>query len=124
MIEEIDFEFQQKIIKLRPPKSLATAMDFVSVWSAQIPRSQFSRLCAGAISVSSPRGSGLPQYDIALGDPVAFGHGSLEALLSSGVTPSRIYTVGSQLLAMMAQNIPTEEEIESAVNFTNQNGEE
>ena len=81
---ELEFEFRQKIIRLTPPKSLATCMDFVSVWSSQIPRSQFSRLCAGAIAVSAPSGSGLPRYDIALGDPVAFGHGALDTLLSSG----------------------------------------
>ena len=116
---KIEFEFRQKIITLKPPKSLATSMDFVSVWSSDIPRSHFSRLCAGAISVSSPKGSGLPRYDISQGDPIAFGYGSLNALLSSGVTPSRIYTVGSQLLAFMAKSIPTEEEIEEATNFSN-----
>ena len=121
---ELEFEFRQKIIRLTPPKSLATCMDFVSVWSSQIPRSQFSRLCAGAIAVSAPSGSGLPRYDIALGDPVAFGHGALDTLLSSGVTPSRIYTSGAQLLGIMAQGIPTEEEIESAINFSDPTEEE
>lgn len=121
---KIEFEYRQKILTLTPPKSLATCMDFVSVWSSDIPRSHFTRLCAGAISLAAPKGQGFPRYDIGQGDPIAFGHGSLDVLLSSGVTPSRIYTVGSQLLAFMAKVIPTEEEIEEETNFSNPNGEE
>jgi hypothetical protein len=115
--ETIEFEFKQRIIKLSAPSSLATCLDFVCIWSTDINRAKFTRLCAGAIAVSSPPGRGLPSYDISQSDPVSFGHGAVEALLSGGASLSNVYTIGSKLLGMMAKSIPTDDEIDSAENF-------
>ena len=101
--ETIDFEFKQRIIKLKPPSSLATCLDFVCIWSTDINRAKFTRLCAGAIAVSAPAGRGLPRYDISQSDPIAFGHGAVEALLSGGCNLADVYTIGSKLLGSMAK---------------------
>ena len=116
--ETIEFEFKQRILKLKAPSSLATCLDFVCIWSTDINRAKFTRLCAGAIAVSAPAGRGLPSYDISQSDPVAFGHGAVEALLKGGCNLANVYTIGSKLLAQMAKSIPTDDAIENAENFT------
>jgi hypothetical protein len=112
------FEFRQKIHTLTPPKSMATCLDFVSIWSSDINRAKFTRLCAAAIAVCAPNGIGLPSYDISQSDPVSFGHGATDALLNGGCTISNIYTIGGQLLADMAKTLPNDDEVEQAENFT------
>ena len=110
--------FKQKNLDLEIPKSLATCLDFVAIWSTDINRAKFTRLCAAAIAISAGRGVGLPSYDISQSDPISFGHGAVDALLNGGVKLTDIYKIGGQLLQNMAKIIPTDSEIETAENFT------
>ena len=114
----ITIKLKGRDIQLTPPKSLATCMDFVSCWGAEQNRTKLSRLCAAAIGVAAGGGKGLPTYDITAADPYSYGHGCLDVLLGDGITPSIIYDKGTQILALMAGRIPTGEEVDNTVNFT------
>ena len=123
MKTNIEMKWKGETINLYPPTSLATCLDFVSCWGSEQNRSRLSRLCAAAIAIGAPRGSGFPVYDITQADPYSYGHGAANVLLENKVSPGIIFTVGTQLLAMMAKRIPTGEELEDAVNFTEEEGE-
>lgn len=100
------------------PKSLATCLDFVSVWGANPNRAQLGRLCAAAVGVCVDHSAILPKYKVSSADPLAYGHTIMDRLLEAGVTPGEIYDHGSQLLLAMAQQLPTEDEVEDLANFT------
>ena len=100
------------------PKSLATCLDFVSIWGSDPNRAQLGRLCAAAIAVCVDHAKCLPAYPISDGDPIAFGHKVLDRLLSAGVLVSDVYEIGSDLLVEMVNQIPTEQAVEDKANFT------
>ena len=106
------------------PSSIATCLDFVSIWGTQdLNRAQLGRLCAAAIAVSVDHKRVLPAYPIASGDPIAFGYKVLDRLLDAGVSPAKVYEMGSSVLVEMMRVIPSEQEVEERANFT-QEGEE
>jgi hypothetical protein len=105
------------------PSSIATCLDFVSIWGANPNRAQLGRLCAAAIAVSVDHKRVLPAYPITSGDPIAFGYKILDRLLDAGVTPAKVYEMGSEVLLEMMRVIPSEQEVEERANFT-QEGEE
>jgi len=104
--------------EVHTPKSLATCVDFVSIWGSEPNRAQLGRLCAAAIAVGVDHARILPAYKIASGDPILFVHKIMDRLLDSGVPLSEIYDMGSQVLVMMMQAIPTEQEVENTANFS------
>lgn len=104
------------------PKSMATSLDFVSIWGAEPNRAQLGRLCAAVIAVCVDHARVLPSYPVATGDPIAFGHKCLDRLLEAGVGAGDIYEIGSQLLVEMIKEIPSEREVEDLANFTSQPG--
>ena len=99
------------------PNSLATCLDFVSVWGSTLNRAQLGRLCAAAIGVCVDHAKVLPAYKINTADPLSYGHKIMERLLESGVSPGEIYEVGAGLLLEMAHKLPTEDEVETESNF-------
>lgn len=99
------------------PDSLATCLDFVSVWGATLNRAQLGRLCAAAIGVCVDHVAILPKYKISSADPLGYGHKIMERLLGAGVLPADIYEQGANLLLEMAQKLPTENEVEAESNF-------
>jgi len=106
------------------PSSIATCLDFVSIWGTQgLNRAQLGRLCAAAIAVSVDHKRVLPAYPITSGDPIAFGYKVLDRLLDAGVSPAKVYEMGSEVLIEMMRVIPSEQEVEERANFT-QEGEE
>tara|TARA_B100000900_G_scaffold394867_1_gene392711 strand:+ start:8152 stop:8517 length:366 start_codon:yes stop_codon:yes gene_type:complete len=107
----------------RLPSSIATCLDFVSIWGAHPNRAQLGRICAAAIAVSIDHKRVLPAYPVTSGDPIAFGYKILDRLLDAGVTPAKIYEMGSEVLLEMMRVIPSEQEVEEKANFT-QEGEE
>jgi hypothetical protein len=100
------------------PKSMATSLDFVSIWGAEPNRAQLGRLCAAVIAVCVDHARVLPAYPVATGDPIAFGHKCLDRLLGAGVGAGDIYEMGSTLLIKMLEEIPKEEAVEEQANFT------
>lgn len=104
--------------EIHMPKSLATCVDFVSIWGSEPNRAQLGRLCAAAIAVGVDHARILPAYKIASGDPILFGHKVMDRLLDSGVPLSEIYDMGSQVLLQMMKAIPTEEDVENTANFS------
>ena len=100
------------------PKSLATCVDFVSIWGSDPNRAQLGRLCAAAIAVGVDHSKVLPAYKISTGDPILFGHKIMDRLLEAGVTLSSIYELGSQVLVLMMQAIPKEQDVEDTANFS------
>jgi hypothetical protein len=121
-MKKIEMKWKGGTINLEPPKSLATCLDFVSCWGSEQNRSKLSRLCAAAIAVGAPSGNGFPTYDITQADPYSYGHGAANALLENGIGPGVIFEKGTQLLALMAQRIPTGGELDETVNFTKEGG--
>ncbi len=101
------------------PKSMATSLDFVSIWGSEPNRAQLGRICAAVIAVCVDHARVLPSYPVATGDPIAFGHKCLDRLLGAGVGAGEIYAIGSQLLIEMLKEIPSEEAVEEQANFTN-----
>ena len=100
------------------PKSLATCVDFSSIWGSEPNRAQLGRLCAAAIAVGVDQARILPAYKIASGDPILFGHKIMDRLLDAGVPLSDIYDMGSQVLLEMMKSIPTEDDVENTANFS------
>ena len=105
------------------PKSIATCLDFVAIWGSEPNRAQLGRLCAAAIAVSVDHKRVLPAYPLGNGDPIAFGYKILDRLLEAGVTPGKVYEMGSAVLVEMMKVIPSEKEVEERANFS-QVGEE
>jgi hypothetical protein len=105
------------------PSSIATCLDFVSIYGSQPNRAQLGRLCAAAIAAAVDHKRVLPAYPVTSGDPIAFGYKVLDRLMDAGVTPSKIYEMGSEVLLEMMRVIPSEQEVEEKANFT-QEGEE
>ena len=64
------------------PSSIATCLDFVSIWGTEGPnRAHLGRLCAAAIAVSVDHKRVLPAYPVTSGDPIAYGYKILDRLL-------------------------------------------
>lgn len=105
------------------PTSIATCLDFVAIWGSDPNRAQLGRLCAAAIAVSVDHKRVLPAYNLSSGDPIAYGHKVLDRLLDAGVTPGKVYEMGSEALLEMMKVIPSEKEVEDRANFT-QEGED
>lgn len=105
------------------PPSIATCLDFVAIWGSDPNRAQLGRLCAAAIAVSVDHKRVLPAYNLKSGDPIAYGHKVLDRLLDAGVTPGKVYEMGSEALLEMMKVIPSEKEVEDRANFT-QEGED
>lgn len=104
--------------EIQVPSSLATCLDFVSIWGSEPNRAQLGRLCASAVAVAVDHSKVLPAYPVTSGDPVKFGHKVLDRLMDAGVTPGEVYEYGTQVLMEMMKAIPTEQEVEDQANFT------
>jgi hypothetical protein len=100
------------------PTSLATCVDFVSIWGSEPNRAQLGRLCAAAIAVSVDHAKVLPKYKIQTGDPIEFGHKIMDRLLEAGVPLASVYQYGSEILVNFMKVIPSEDSVEENVNFS------
>lgn len=104
--------------------SLGAIMELVTLWASHgEDPSLLARICAGAIGVSIDHHSILPKYRPAIHKPLEYGHICLDRLLEKGVTSSKIYESGTQLLASMAGHLPQEEIIEETMGFLEQGSE-
>ncbi len=97
------------------PMSFSTRLDLVSSWVPDMPRPHLARLCAAAIGASTALGC---RYNPAMGDPIAYGGKVLDLLLSKGVTPTKVYQYGPQILTALADSLPQETEVEEVAAFT------
>lgn len=104
--------------EIQVPSSLATCLDFVSVWGSNPNKAQLGRICASAIAVGVDHAKVLPAYPVTTGDPVRFGHKVLDRLLEAGMTPGNVYESGTLVLVEMLKLIPTEQEVEDQANFS------
>jgi hypothetical protein len=102
-------------VELSAPHSLATCMQFTALWAGDLDRARLSQLCAGAIGVCC---GSMPRYIPSNSAPLDYGYQCLEELLQAGCTPTVIYQVGSDCLALMAAKIPSEDEVTEAENFS------
>lgn len=102
-------------VELSAPHSLATCMQFTALWAGDLDRARLSQLCAGAIGVCC---GSMPRYIPSNSAPLDYGYQCLEELLQAGCTPTVIYQVGSECLALMAAKIPSEDEVIEAENFS------
>ena len=102
-------------VELTPPYSLAVCLQFTALWAGDLDRSDLAQLCAGAIGVSC---DALPRYSPSASKPLDYGYQCMEELLRSKVTASMIYDIGSKCLASMAGRLPTEDDVQEAVNFS------
>lgn len=104
--------------EIQVPSSLATCLDFISIWGSEPNRAQLGRLCASAVAVAVDHAKVLPAYKVSTGDPIQFGHKCMDRLLEAGVTPGQVYEYGTQVLTEMWKAIPTEQEVEDQANFS------
>ena len=104
-------------VELTKPRSLGVAFEFTSLWASDLNQAQLARLCSAAICVSldDPK---LPIYRPEKGALMEFGFVSMDRLLSLGTMPNTLYRAGAHCLLMMADSLPTEDEVIEAVNFT------
>jgi len=98
--------------------SLATCVEFVSLWSAETDNAILARLCAGSIGVCLDHTARLPKYRPVKHRASDYGHTCLDRLLGLGVTASVIYEEGVKCLSFMSQKIPTEREVDERANFS------
>lgn len=113
----IEFELKSNKYKVDPPKSLATCLEFITLWSNEDPV-VLLRLCAGAIGVALDSKAIYPAYKPLKHDPISYGRIMLERLLDEGVQATQIYKGGSASLVEFAKQIPTEQGVEDKANFT------
>lgn len=99
--------------------SLAICYDIVSMWSGNQDRNIMGRLCSLAICVGI-KDRRFPQYTIKMTDPIGYGGKCLDFLLVSGVPVNQIIEHGLQLITWYAQMLPSEEDVNTAENFTEQ----
>lgn len=104
--------------EIQVPTSLATCLDFVSIWGSDPNRAQLGRLCAAAIAVCIDHSKVLPAYPVTSGDPIKYGHKILDRLLEAGLTPGHVYEMGTIALVEMMKAIPTDQEVEDQANFS------
>ena len=100
------------------PQSIATCLDFISIWGSDPNRAQLGRLCAAAIAVGVDHSKCLPAYPVSTGDPIKFGFKVMDRLLEAGVTPGMIFEMGTNILIEMMKVIPSENEVDQNINFT------
>lgn len=113
----IKFELGKKEFEVEPPSSLATSLEFVTLWNSD-DSVALLRLCAGAIGVALDKEAIFPKYRPLKSSPIPYGRMMLERLLEEGVTASQIYKAGSTCLLEFAKKIPKEEGVEEKANFT------
>lgn len=114
-----------KIFEQKPkkPSSLAVCMQYTALWAGDLDRAALVQLCAAAIGVCY-RNESLPHYRPSQGKPLDYGFAVLEVLLEDGWPPTLIYNKGSECLGVLASALPSEQDVEDAVNFTKPKGED
>ena len=105
--------------ELRVPPSLAICFEFSAIWAGEIDEGTLARLCSGALGVCLDHLAIYPRYRPLKDKPLEYGFKLMDRLLGEGWTPSKIYQGGSQALLLLSQQLPNEEEVEEAVDFTN-----
>ncbi len=118
----IEFKLKSKEYKIEPPKSIATCLEFITLWSNDDPITLL-RLCSGAIGVALDSVAIYPAYKPLKHDPISYGRIMLERLLEDGVKASEIYSAGSASLVEFARQIPSEQGVEDKANFNRSNPE-
>ena len=113
----IEFKLKSKEYKVDPPKSIATCLEFITLWSNEDPV-KLLRLCAGAIGVALDSEAIYPAYKPLKHDPLSYGRIMLERLLDDGVQATHIYSGGSASLVEFAKQLPSEQGVEEKANFT------
>ena len=103
--------------KPNKPRSLAVCMQFTALWAGDLDRASLVQLCAAAVGVCYTNDK-LPHYRPSQGKPLDFGFACLETLLADGWPPTLIYNKGSECLGLMASALPSEQDVESAANFS------
>lgn len=112
----IEFKLKNKEYKLDPPKSLATCLEFITLWSNE-DAVTLLRLCSGAIGIALDKEAIYPAYRPLKDSPLSYGRLMLERLLEDGIQASQIYQAGSASLVEFARQIPNEQEVEEKANF-------
>tara|TARA_Y100000766_G_C18789538_1_gene547509 strand:+ start:427 stop:774 length:348 start_codon:yes stop_codon:yes gene_type:complete len=103
--------------KPQQPRSLAICMQFTALWAGDLDRAALVQLCAGAIGVCY-NNEKLPHYRPSQGKPLDYGFACLETLLANHWPPSLIYNKGTECLSVLASALPSEQDVESAANFS------
>jgi len=104
--------------KPKKPSSLAVCMQFTALWAGDLDRASLVQLCAAALGVCYKHDL-LPYYRPSQGKPLDYGFAVLEVLLADGWPPTLIYNKGSECLGLMAGALPSEQDVDDAINFSN-----
>lgn len=109
-------------VQFLQPRSLAVAFEIVTLWAGHKDQATLSRLCAAAIGVCVDHEGKLPAYNPSREKVIDYGFRILERLLEANVNGVQIFEHGTVCLTLLAQNLPTEEQVEETVNFSTVNG--
>jgi len=105
--------------------ALVLCYDLLSEWGDSPSRPKIGRLCAAAIGLATQHHqTQLPVYKVSSLDLVGYGNRCLDRLLQKGVTAGAVVTQGMQLVQMMAEALPQDQEVEATVNFTEEGQQE
>ena len=95
------------------PKSFVVRLDLVTALGSTPDSSTLARLCAAAV---------LLRLDVAdaptrkhAEDIAAYGERSLEWLMSKGVAPATIFSIGSECASELGASLPSTQEVDDAV---------
>lgn len=116
-MNSIQIDIQKKSFVGLRPESLATCLEFVTIWGDS-EGVDLLRLCSGAIGVYLDKEAVYPSYKPLKEKPLQYGRKVLEALLKDRVAPAKIYEYGSLCLKDLYQAIPLEEAVEETANFS------
>ena len=106
------------------PRSLAIGFEIVTLWAGHKDQATLSRICAAAIGVCVDHEGKLPAYNPNREKIIDYGFRILDRLLEAGVNGVQIFEQGTVCLTLLAQNLPSEEDVNQAVNFTTAKEEE
>lgn len=105
-------------VDFQKPQSLAIGFEIVTLWAGHKDQATLARLCAAAVGVCSDHAQILPAYNPMREKIIDYGFRILDRLLQAGVSGVEIFEHGTVCLAMLAESLPSQEEVDEAVNFT------
>lgn len=106
---------------VKPPQHFASCYDVTLQWN-DANDAQKARLSGAAIGLcwDDPKKARLPRYDHSTADALAYGGVILHALSDLGVPVSDIWIAGQLLVTEIDGAMPTNAEIDAAVDFIEQ----
>lgn len=106
------------------PKSMSTVWDVFYMISTNPNRAQLGRLFAALIGVMVTNKQNIPKYNISDCDLLNYGAVVQEWLAEKKISPITVLNIGTELFEFLSSKIATQEDVQSAENFSTQDPED